>query len=202
MKCPDNKISDFARLLRGVNMYLVFVLLILFLSCDKKPDINVMTFNIRYNNPNDGINQWENRKDNVCGIIKKYHADIVGVQEALFDQVTYIDDQFPKFEFIGVGRDDGKKSGEFSAIFYDSSRFKKINSDNFWLSETPEIPGSLGWDAACVRIVTWGQFRDLKTGKSLFVFNTHFDHLGKKARIESAHLLRNLANIPRTIYLY
>jgi endonuclease/exonuclease/phosphatase family metal-dependent hydrolase len=151
--------------------------------------LQVMTFNIRYNNPGDSLDAWPYRKDKVAGTVLFHEAQLLGVQEALYDQVTELQQRLPRYKYIGVGRDDGKTKGEFSAIFYDTTRLQLLQSQTFWLSATPDVPGSKGWDAAITRIVTWGKFRDRKTKKVFIHFNTHFDHKGTVARRESAHLL-------------
>src|SRR6188508_891198 len=153
-------------------------------------EMNVMTFNIRYNTKNDSLNAWPYRKDNAASQIKFHNVHILGVQEALHEQVMDLGQSLSQYNYVGVGRDDGKTKGEYSAIFYDAARLKLLDSSTFWLSLTPEIPGSKSWDAAITRIVTWAKFTDLKTRKTFFVFNTHFDHIGKEARRESARLFR------------
>jgi len=153
-------------------------------------ELNVMTFNIRYDNKNDSLNAWPYRKDNAASQIKFHNVHILGVQEALHEQVMDLSQSLSQYKHVGVGRDDGKTKGEYSAIFYDAARLKLLDSSTFWLSLTPEIPGSKSWDAAITRIVTWAKFTDLKTRKTFFVFNTHFDHIGKEARRESARLFR------------
>lgn len=149
-----------------------------------------MSFNIRYDEPRDGVNAWSNRKALVASMIRFHHADLVGVQEALKSQMDELGALLPEYLWVGVGRADGKTGGEYSAIFYRKSRFKSLESATFWLSETPNVP-SKGWDAALPRIVTWIKLRDLTTRKTFFHFNTHFDHRGEKARTESARLLLN-----------
>jgi endonuclease/exonuclease/phosphatase family metal-dependent hydrolase len=156
--------------------------------------IRVMTFNIRYDEPRDGVNAWANRKQKVADVIRFHKADLVGVQEALLPQLRDLEMLLPAFAWVGVGRDDGKNKGEYSAILYRKNRFRVISSDTFWLSETPEKAGSKGWDAAYPRIVTWARFRDRITGKTFVQFNTHFDHLGDKARTESASLILKKVN--------
>ncbi len=151
--------------------------------------LKVMTFNIRYNNPDDSANAWPNRKDKVASEILFLGANTLGVQEALNDQMQDLQQRLPQYKTIGVGRDDGKTKGEFSAIFYDTTRLQLLKSETFWLSETPTVAGHIGWDGACTRIVTWGKFRDKQTNKMFYHFNTHFDHMGKIARRESAKLL-------------
>jgi len=152
-------------------------------------ELNVMTFNIRLNTASDSMNAWPYRKDLVASQVLFHEAHIVGVQEALLDQMTDLQQRLPKYRYRGVGRDDGERKGEFSAIFYDTTRLDAMESKTFWLSETPEWAGSKSWDASITRIVTWIRFRDKKTKKIFFAFNTHFDHIGKVARRESAKLL-------------
>lgn len=148
-----------------------------------------MTFNIRYNTAADSLNAWPYRKDKVASQILFHKAHIVGVQEALPDQIVDLQQRLPQYKYAGVGRDDGKQKGEYSAIFYDTTRLQALQTKTFWLSQTPQTPGSKSWDAAITRIVTWVKFRDHKTKKIFFAFNTHFDHIGKIARRESAKLL-------------
>lgn len=152
-------------------------------------ELNVMTFNIRLNIKSDSLNAWPYRKDNVASQILFHHVHLLGVQEALHDQMMDLKDRLPQYKYVGVGRDDGQTKGEYSAIFYDTTRLQALDSKTFWLSLTPEVPGSKSWDAAITRIVTWARFKDHKTGKTFFAFNTHFDHMGKEARRESAKLL-------------
>ncbi|HEY0042767.1 MAG TPA: endonuclease/exonuclease/phosphatase family protein [Flavisolibacter sp.] len=152
-------------------------------------DLNVMTFNIRLNTKADSLNAWLYRKDKVASQILFHDVQLLGVQEALHDQMIDLKERLPQFKYVGVGRDDGKEKGEYSAIFYDTVRLQVLESKTFWLSLTPEVPGSKSWDAAITRIVTWAKFKDRKTGKTFFAFNTHFDHIGKEARRESARLL-------------
>ena len=151
--------------------------------------MNVMTFNIRYNNPRDGENAWPNRIDMVNGLIKFHDAEIFGLQEALHDQILDIENGLSGFEWFGVGRDDGKKAGEYSPIFFNKKKFILVEKGHFWLSEDCTKPG-LGWDAACTRICTWGKFQSKVSGKQFFVFNTHFDHKGDEARKNSATLIK------------
>ncbi|CAF4968406.1 unnamed protein product, partial [Rotaria sp. Silwood1] len=111
----------------------------------------VMTYNIRWDVVEDGQNQWNLRKDRLISLIRYRKPDIFGVQEALPHQMVDLRMAFPAFGWYGVGRDDGKNAGEFSAIFYRSNRFEILDNGTFWLSETPGIPGSIGWDAAKTR---------------------------------------------------
>ena len=148
-----------------------------------------MTFNIRYNTVADSMNGWPYRKDKVASQILFHEAHIIGVQEALHEQIMELQQLLPQYKYKGVGRDDGKEKGEYSAIFYDTTRLQALQSKTFWLSESPGVAGSKSWDAAITRIVTWIKFRDKKTKKIFFAFNTHFDHIGKVARMESAKIL-------------
>ncbi len=158
--------------------------------------VSVMTFNIRYDNPADGPDSWPLRRDRVARTILFHDAGIAGLQEALAGQVADLEARLPGYAWLGVGRDDGRDGGEFNPLFYDRERFAVETSGTFWLSETPERPGSRGWDAACSRIVTWARFRPRDGGPAFFVFNTHFDHRGGTARRESARLLlRRIAGL-------
>lgn len=163
------------------------------ISGDKNA-LRVMTFNIRYNEPRDGVNAWANRQTKVADVIRFHKADLVGVQEAQYNQLQDLEKLLPGFAWCGVGRD-GDKNGEFSAVLYRKARFKLLETNTFWLSETPEKAGSKGWDANYPRIVTWAKFQDLKTKKTFYQFNTHFDHIGARARAESSRFL--LARIPK-----
>ena len=151
--------------------------------------LKVMTFNIRYDNPSDGDNAWPVRRQYVAGIIKKNNVDFLGIQEGLKNQIDYLAKELSDFSWIGIGRDDGKEAGEYSAIFYKKDKYDKLESNTFWLSQTPGKPG-LGWDAVCNRIVTWGKFKDKAAGIIFYIFNTHFDHMGKLARKNSALLIK------------
>jgi endonuclease/exonuclease/phosphatase family metal-dependent hydrolase len=168
------------------NLILFFVLLSTTGWCQT---IDVMTYNIRYDNPGDGVNQWSSRKEKVYALIKKHDPEIFGVQEALSHQLEDLKSNLQGFDYIGVGRDDGKKKGEYSAIFFKASKFKVKKSNTFWLSETPDVPGSKSWDAAITRVATWALFTDKKTRKEFILINTHFDHIGKESRANSAALL-------------
>lgn len=154
----------------------------------------VMTFNIRYPNPGDGFNYWPNRKEIAASMIRFHEADLVGVQEAFRGQLEDLMEQLPAYKWYGVCRTDGSTDpdpdGEFSAILYRTERFELLEGNTFWLSENPEEVGVAGWDAALPRIVTWAKFRDKRTDKTFYHFNTHFDHRGEEARRQSAVLIR------------
>jgi len=158
-----------------------------FASVAQKP-MNIITYNIRYNTPSDKENAWPNRRAEVMNLLKRHNADIFSVQEALYDQIMDLKDGMSGFDYVGVGRDDGNINGEFSAIYYNSTRYALIENGTFWLSETPEIP-SKSWDAALNRICTWARLKEKETRMTFYIFNTHFDHIGVKARKESAILI-------------
>ncbi|MEN7551531.1 endonuclease/exonuclease/phosphatase family protein [Rapidithrix thailandica] len=173
-----------------------FCLLLLLLGCEPveisdyngESDISIMSFNLRYDEPADGDNQWGNRKQACISMLSEMKPSVFGIQEGLHHQVSFIDEHLPDYNYVGVGRDDGHSSGEYSAIFYSTEHFELLKSGNFWLSETPETP-SLGWDANNIRIVTWIQLKDIEKHQTVYVFNTHFDHKGKTARLKSSQLL-------------
>lgn len=150
--------------------------------------IDVLTYNIKYDNPKDSLNNWENRKDFLISQLNFYAPDIFGTQEGLVHQLEDIKSGIQNYDFIGVGRDNGNEEGEFTAIFYNTEKFALISEKTFWLSKTPEKP-SKAWDAALPRICTYGLFKIKKGGSQFYIFNTHFDHHGKEAREESAKLI-------------
>ncbi len=167
-------------------------------------NLKVMSFNIRLNVDSDKENSWTNRKQDVADLLTYYHPDYFGVQEALPEQMKDIKNGLKNYDYVGVGRDDGKEKGEFSAIFYDTDRLQVLKSDTFWLSETPEKP-SKGWDAALNRICTYAVFRDKKSKKEFMALNLHFDHIGNVARVKSSELILkkikeiNPRNLPVTV---
>ncbi|WP_240772627.1 endonuclease/exonuclease/phosphatase family protein [Phragmitibacter flavus] len=152
--------------------------------------IVVGSYNIRYDNSKDETNGngWAQRASVIASLIRFHQFDILGSQEALKHQVDQLQSLLPAFAHSGCGRDDGQNEGEFAAIFYRKDLFTLKDGGTFWLSETPEKP-SIGWDAKFMRICTWVKLDNIKTGRTLFVFNTHFDHHGTIARVESARLL-------------
>jgi endonuclease/exonuclease/phosphatase family metal-dependent hydrolase len=170
----------------------VVITLILFAGCgsnNSERNISVMTFNIRYDNPYDSINAWPSRIGIVCDLLKKEKPDLIGLQEALWYQYEAIDSAITGYSSIATGRDDGKKKGEMNPVFYNNNRFDLISSNTFWLSKTPNKPGSKGWGASLPRIVTWVELKDKKTNNSFYYFNTHFAHDSDSARIMSAGIL-------------
>ena len=161
--------------------------LLIFLSLPAVAQISVMSYNIRLATESDGENAWSQRKEYLTSQVVFYEPGIMGVQEALPEQLEFLDEELEQYRYIGVGRD-GERKGEFSAIFYNSDLFEMLDNDTFWLSETPERI-SRGWDAALNRICTYGRFREKASGKEFYVFNTHFDHKGEVARLKSAELI-------------
>jgi len=155
----------------------------------KAQQIHLATYNIRYDNAGDSLNNWKYRKDQLFNIVRFYDFDLFGVQEALVNQMNDLSAGLPEFAYVGKGRDDGDKKGEFSAIFYKKDRFKLLDNGMFWLSGTDLDKPNVGWDAALPRICTWAKFEDKKTHLVFYHFNTHFDHRGKEARKESAKLI-------------
>jgi len=152
--------------------------------------VTVMSYNIRMDTKADGVNQWANRIETVTRLINKYNPDLFGVQEALHNQMMDLQNNLPDYQFIGVGRDDGKEKGEYSAIFYKKDKFEVLKQNTFWLSETPTVPGSKSWDAAITRVVTFALVKEKSSGKSFIYANTHFDHIGKEARKNSASTIK------------
>ncbi len=160
--------------------------------------IRVMSFNIRYGTAADGANHWDQRHDLVVEAIRDFDPDLLGTQEVLAFQAEFLREQLPEYDFVGVGRDDGKLGGEMAAIFFRRDRFEKIDEGHFWLSETPDVPGSVSWDSSLTRMASWVRLRDLRPGdaddaREIVFVNTHFDHRGEQARLESARLIRTVA---------
>ena len=175
----------------------LFMILPLSLSAQ---EFTAMTYNIKYANENDGENSWSKRKDFLANQLKFYHPQIFGVQEALKSQIDFIEKKLPNYKHVGVGREGGNQ-GEFSAIFYDTTKFEVLKSDTFWLSETPDKI-SKGWDANYHRVCTYALMEDKESNKKFYFFNTHFDHQGAEARTKSSRLIIqqiekiNLENYP------
>lgn len=159
-----------------------------------QPSFNVMSFNIRYDNPDDSLNNWQYRKDRAANAIRFYDADIVGTQEVLVNQLADLKERLPQYTAIGVGREDGKEEGEFNCLFFKTDRFENLESGTFWLSENPEEAGSQGWDGACPRVATWARLRDRESGREIFALNTHLDHVGQVARREGINLMFTKVN--------
>lgn len=171
-------------------IYLLLPSLLFISSCKTKPlELNVMTFNIRLDVPSDSLNSWQYRKDNAAEMVRMNDVDILGMQEVLLNQMNDLKERLPQYTAIGVGREDGADKGEFSPIFYKKDRFSAIESGTFWVSETPELAGSKGWDASYIRVATWAILKEKATGKEIFAINTHLDNDGLVARKEGGNLL-------------
>jgi endonuclease/exonuclease/phosphatase family metal-dependent hydrolase len=150
----------------------------------------VGTYNLRYDNKGDALagNGWDKRAPVIAGIIRARDIDILGTQEGLSHQLIHLKELRPGYNYIGVGRDDGKDAGEHSAIFYKRDKYEVLDHGDFWLSPVTNRPNK-GWDAALPRICTWGKFRERRTGFRFYCFNLHMDHVGVVARRESAKLV-------------
>ncbi len=163
---------------------IVLVFALAFVQGLQAQELKIISFNVRYNSWNniDGENGWPYRKAAVARMINEERPAAIGLQEALIDQLQYLDSCLPTYKRVGVGRDDGKEAGEFMAIYYDTTQLElDIDAHTFWLSETPLVP-SLGWDAACRRTVTTAFFRVRGSNRVFCYLNTHLDHMGKEAR--------------------
>ena len=158
-----------------------------------KNQIKVISYNIRLSGHGhargaDGVHYWDNRKHASINMINDEKPTVFGLQEACSDQMDFLVENLPEYDHIGVGRDDGKRAGEFMAIFYDKSKVELIDGGTFWLSPTPEKP-SRGWDAACIRTCTWSRMRMKASGDEFIYLNTHLDHVGVVAQEESLKLI-------------
>ena len=170
----------------------VFILFTISSNIYSQPH-SIISYNIRYDNNWDIENSWKIRRNKISQILVQYSPSIIGIQEGLLNQVQYIDSSLIDYDYVGVGRDDGKKKGEFCAIYFDTTRYVLLKNSTFWLSETPDTI-SVGWDAALERICTYGLFKDRITKEELLVFNTHFDHIGVVAREKSSELILKRIN--------
>ena len=176
---------------------LLLITLVAFLFCGCKSNyqpttITVASYNLRNANGGDSINGngWGQRYPVIAQLVQYHDFDIFGTQECFIHQLKDMKEALPGYDYIGVGRDDGKEKGEHSAIFYRTDKFDVIEKGDFWLSETPDVP-SKGWDAVLPRICSWGHFKCKDTGFEFLFFNLHMDHIGKKARVESAFLVQD-----------
>ena len=175
----------------GIWCFRLAVLLPVFVAAGAMADsfsLALMTFNIRYGTAADGENSWEKRRDLVVDTIRRSQPDVVGTQETLDFQAAYISAQLPEYLRFGMGRDaDG--TGERMEVFYRASRVSPVETGNFWYSMTPEVPGTSEWESACNRMATWARFHHHASGRSFYLFNTHFDHVSEEARRNSARIL-------------
>jgi endonuclease/exonuclease/phosphatase family metal-dependent hydrolase len=172
--------------------HLILILFVV-LSCSLRSsenEIRVMSYNIRYHAPEDynNGNGWNDRKERLVQFFKFHSPPIIGMQEVVVDQLEFIDQNLSNYDYVGVGRNDGKNAGEHTPIFYDKNKFELLENDDFWLSETPDVP-SKSWDAALNRVATYAKLKDIETGEKFFILNTHFDHKGEIARIRSSELI-------------
>lgn len=177
--------------MRTLFIYLA-ILMLIFTGCTPRTstyELKVMSFNVRFDNPDDGINAWPNRIPLVEKYMKDEMPDIVGMQESLYHQNEDLLQIMPGYAYVGTGRDDGEKGGEFSPIFFRTDVFELLDHSQFWLSETPDAPGSIGWAAVLPRVVAWAKLMHRENGKELFVFNTHFSHVSDEARRKGMEFL-------------
>ena len=170
-------------------LFLLFAIVTMASCSEEKVNVRWATFNMRLDTPADSLNNWKYRKERVAQYIQDMKLDVVGTQEVLQNQFNDLKSLLPDFEGVGVARDDGKETGEYSAVFYRKSVFDALDSGTFWLAENPDSVGMMGWDAVCVRVATWAKLQHKATGKIVMAVNTHFDHVGKVARRESALLI-------------
>lgn len=175
-------------------LFIIFSVALLFVlpGCSPKSDMNVvrvMTLNVRYDNPQDSLNAWPFRVSQVCSFIEEEKPDILGMQEVLLNQYKALDSALIDYSSVGVGRSDGVKEGEMNPVFFRKDRFYMVRTITFWLSDTIEKPGSMGWGASLPRIVTWMELVEKNSHEHFFFFNTHFAHDSDSARIMSSRIL-------------
>lgn len=156
---------------------------------------SILTWNIRYDNAGDSLDRWDRRKTSLAAEIQSHKPQLIGLQEALAHQVEFLDGHLMGYERFGVGRDDGMRKGEFSPVYFDTKTFTLIEGRTIWLSPNPDVP-SKGWDAAHERIATHVILLDKRTGDTLWVVNTHWDHAGEQARKESGEMIHELLASP------
>lgn len=184
----DQKSEEMRKIVASV----VVIIALLLIGCSHAKDkdlVKVMTINVRYDNPDDSINAWPNRIPLFCSVISEEKPDILGLQEVLWHQYAVMDSVLQDYSSVGVGRDDGARGGEMNPVFFRNDRFDLVRTLTFWLSDTPEIPGSKGWGASLPRIVTWLELADKVSHKHFYFFNTHFAHDSDSARIMSSRIL-------------
>lgn len=166
----------------------VFLLILSSMHMIAHAQVSIMSYNIRYSNPDDGDNWWENRKQDVVDLMDRYHPDFIGIQEGLDHQVRFLNESLRDYKFVGIGRDGNGVISEYTAIYYDTTRYQLVETKTFWLSPTPNEV-SKGWDAALNRIATYASFKEKSSDAMLHLFNAHFDHIGNEAREKSAELI-------------
>ena len=155
---------------------------------NEQKELKVMSYNIRMGIAKDGTNSWEFRCPATIEMLNAQKPDVFGVQEAFEFQIRFIEEYCRDYKSVGVGRDDGKKKGEYMSIFWNKKTVSLLKWGTFWLSETPDKP-SRGWDAHCRRTATWALMKDKKTGKKFYFVNTHLDHKGKEAQKNGLKLI-------------
>jgi endonuclease/exonuclease/phosphatase family metal-dependent hydrolase len=184
-----------------LRLWLVILLFVLFAWVGRvafgrwqRAGLVAASYNIRYDNPGDGIHQWSLRKERLVRELMAQQPGVIGMQEVLHSQLQALRQLMPaRYQWVGVGRDDGGEAGEYAPIGYDHLQFKLLQQGVFWLSETPERP-SKGWDAALPRICTWVQLESVRGKRRFWVFNAHLDHQGVQARAESVSLMMAMAD--------
>lgn len=152
--------------------------------------LRIVSSNIR-NNASDGANHWVHRRELWASLICRLDADLIGLQEVGEGQYDQVLAAFPEYRPVGVAKDDGRSKGEWSLILYRAERFELLAGGDFWLSETPDVPGTRSWDSTYVRICTWAKLSDRGSGRALLFANTHLDHAGAIARRESVKLIQD-----------
>jgi endonuclease/exonuclease/phosphatase family metal-dependent hydrolase len=158
-------------------------------GADSTAEIRVMSFNVRTSRAMDGQNGWSHRRELFFQTIQAFNPDLIGFQEVREDQHDDIAARMKDYGLAGVARDDGKRNGEWSLIAFRTNRFEMLDSGTFWLSDKPDEPGSVGWDAKLTRICSWARLKDKTNGKEFLFANTHYDHVGKLARAMSSRLI-------------
>jgi len=180
----------------GLITLALFAFLLYACNMKESHDIDVMTLNIRMDTPRDSMNAWSNRARLVTGFIDEQLPDLIGMQEVLWHQYTFLDSALSGYGSVVACRDDGQRKGEACPVFFRLGRFTSLNSGTFWLSATPDVPGSIGWGAALTRIATWVKLFDKVASDTLVFFNTHFDHISDTARyMSSGVLLENVKKL-------
>jgi len=152
----------------------------------EKNSIRIMSFNLLCQGKDEHV--MKNRRNLAVRTILDYQPDSLGVQEATPEWMRWLEKHLPGYGFVGVGRDNGKKRGEHSAVFYLKEKYKAVDSGTFWLSATPEKP-SMGWDAVCMRVCTWAVLENKQNGARYVHINTHLDHRGNTAREKGIDLV-------------
>lgn len=161
-------------------------------STEAQDSFVAQSFNIRYGTANDGDNAWSFRRDLCIGVMQSMDADVIGLQEALGFQIDEIRSQMPGYALIGVGRDDGRRTGEHAALLVRADRFAIDRSGTTWLSDTPDVPGSKSWGNGITRVVTWARLIDVQTGEAVWIYNAHLDHQSQPSRERSVELISQL----------